>query len=246
MATQSRPPTILLTRPLPQSQRFAAQLRARWPDVEVVISPLMAPQYLQPDLPPDDFAALVLTSETGAEAARRISAAGARLPMQAICVGDRTALAAKAAGFQTRSAQGDADALIAHILTACPTGPLLVLHGADTAGNIANRLILAGIETVSRVTYVQTQQPLSATATDVLLRPSPVIVPLFSPRSARIFHAERPKGSAIAPLWVAALSRAVAEAAVELHPSRLSTAVQPDADAMLNVVAALVDDGMGS
>ena len=90
MARQSQP-TILLTRPLAQSQRFAAMVGG------AVIAPLMVPEFLSPPLPTRDFAAVVLTSETGVEAARRISAAGAPLPKRAFCVGDRTAKAAQAA-----------------------------------------------------------------------------------------------------------------------------------------------------
>jgi uroporphyrinogen-III synthase len=246
MARQSRTPAILLTRPLLQSQRFAEQLRARWPEVEVVISPLMAPEYLQPDLPSRSFAALVLTSETGAEAARRISAAGVLLPALAYCVGDRTALAAQAAGFQTQSAQGDADALVAHIQAASPSGPLLLLRGADTTGNISERLHLAGFETVSAISYTQSPQPLSEAAVCLLRRAGPVVIPLFSPRSARIFSAQRLQSPTIALLWVAALSPAVAAAAADLVPALMRTAKRPDAAAMLDAIAALIADGMGS
>ncbi|MDZ4312232.1 MAG: uroporphyrinogen-III synthase, partial [Cypionkella sp.] len=66
MARQSHP-TILLTRPDAQSQRFARQIGG------AVISPLMRPEFLTPPLPAGDFAAVVLTSETGAAAAGRIS-----------------------------------------------------------------------------------------------------------------------------------------------------------------------------
>lgn len=246
MARQSRAPTILLTRPLPQSQRFAAQLRARWPDLSLMIAPLMAPEFLMPDLPQKDFAALILTSETGAEAARRISAAGVALPNRAFCVGDRTALAAEAAGFQAQSAQGDAEALIAHIRANPPRGPLLFLHGAQTTGDIAERVNSANTETVSAVAYAQSPQPLTEAATHLLRQPDPVILPLFSPRSARIFGTACPEGAARAPLWVAALSPAVAQMAADLAPDRMRTATRPDAAAMLDALAGLIADGISS
>ena len=148
----------------------------------------MVPEYLSPDLPQRDFAAVVLTSETGAEAARRISAAGCRLPKRAYCVGDRTALVAKAAGFQVQSAGADADALVALILSERSAGPLLFLRGQEVAGNIENSLNTAGTETLSSIVYAQFRQPLSGQAMHLLRGDTPVIVPLFSPRTTRIFN----------------------------------------------------------
>jgi uroporphyrinogen-III synthase len=206
----------------------------------------MATEYLQPDLPNRNFAAIVLTSETGAEAARRISAAGVGLPKLAYCVGDRTALAAKTAGFQAQSAQGDADTLVARILSNPPPGPVLFLRGTDTTGNIADRLNAANIETVSAVVYTQSGRPLSEEAKQLLRQTEPVIVPLFSPRSARIFSTERSQGRTVAPLWVAALSPVVAAVAIDLAPALMRTAQRPDAAAMLDAIAALIADGMGS
>lgn len=246
MARQSRAPTFLLTRPLPQSQRFATLLRARWPEMAVVISPLMAPEFLTPDVPQRDFAALILTSEAGAEAARRISATGQMLPQRAFCVGDRTAAAAKAAGFAMQSAAGDATDLLALIANHRPTGPLLFLRGVDSTGDIRNQLLLAGIETVSAIAYHQTSLPLTAEARHLMQGSAPVVLPLFSPRSARLAVAERPAQGALAPLWVAALSPAVAQVAVDLAPQHMRIAARPDQDAMLAAVAAVLMAGIGS
>ena len=189
---------------------------------------------------------MILTSETGVKAARRISAAGCRLPERAYCVGDRTALAAKAAGFQVHSAGGDAEALVALILSQSPGGSLLFLRGQDVAGDIEKRLNAAGTETLSAIVYAQSPQKLSVQATQLLQGDAAVILPLFSPRTTRIFCAERPKNAPSAPLWVAAMSLAVAEAAADLRPARRQTAARPDAAAMLDAIADLIADGIGS
>lgn len=205
MARQSHP-TILLTRPDAQSQRFARQIGG------AVISPLMRPEFLAPPLPAGDFAAVVLTSETGAAAAGRISAAGIALPKRAFCVGDRTAEAAQALGFDASSAGGDANDLLAQIASVAPVGCLLLLQGQDTAGDLKNRLISAGIETVSVITYRQIAQHLSDEAILLLQGSAPVILPVFSARSAVLLVAELRRTAAKAPLQLAALSPAVAEA----------------------------------
>lgn len=239
MAAQSRTlPAILLTRPEEQSRRFAAALGPGAAG-RIVISPLMAPRFSAPVLGPGGFEALVLTSQAGAEAARRISAAGQALPARAYCVGDSTAAAATAAGFEAISARGDAAALVALLLARRVPGPLLHLCGRDTAGAVAETLQAGGIPTVALLCYEQVAVPLSPSAITLLSGTKPVVVPLFSPRSARLFRAAAPAGPEAAPLLVAAMSAAVAAALPPLEPLRLVIAAEPTAAAMVAAVAAL-------
>lgn len=238
MARQSHP-TILLTRPLAQSQRFADQIGG------AVISPLMLPEFLAPSLPKTDFAAVILTSETGVQAARRISATGAVLPDLAYCVGNRTAQTARAAGFQALSAEGDASALLALIKARHTSGRLLLLRPEDAAGDLTKDLNSAGIDTVSFIVYRQKPQSLTAEATALLQGDTAVILPVFSPRSARLLAAEIRRIKGNAPLWLAALSPAVAQA-FDLPADLIQIAVRPDASAMLDTVKAMQRRGIGS
>lgn len=245
MARQSRTPVVLLTRPAAQSQRFADQLLAAFGPMSFVITPLIAPEYLTPTLPAHAFQALVLTSETGAMAAGRLLAAGRTLPDLAFCVGDRTADAARQAGLRALSAKGAAAELIALLKSQNLTGPLLHLHGQDTRGDIAELLTKGGIVTVSVVCYAQRAQTLTAMALNALALDEPLLVPLFSPRTAQIF-AESLPAPPRAPLWIAALSPAVADQARAANPQHLVTAARPDADAMLHAVAELLDLTLGA
>lgn len=232
MSRQSQP-TILLTRPLAQSQRFADQIGG------ALISPLMRPEFLSPALPSGDFAGIVLTSETGAQAAGRISAVGAALPKQAFCVGDRTAVAARAAGFEASSAAGAADDLLAYIVKAVPAvGRLLLLRGQDSVGDLEQRLVSAGIETVSLIVYRQIAQSLTGAAVDLLQESRPVILPIFSPRTARLLTAELRRVAAKAPIWLAAFSPAVAEA-FDFPTVFTEIAARPESAAMQKAVQAL-------
>ena len=235
------PQSFLLTRPAAQSARFADALCARFgADSRIVIAPLMAPVFLHPALPDIPFGALILTSETGAEAARRLSAEGIPLPIHAYCVGDRTAACAAAAGFMPFSAKGDANGLLTLIRQSAPQGPLLYLRGTDSRGDVAKTLILAGIETCQAIVYTQIAQPLTPAAAALLARTDPVIVPLFSPRSARLLAA---LGPFKAPLCVGALSPAVASAAAILSPATMVTAAHPDAANMLDALDTLLAAG---
>jgi len=240
MTPQSRPIPVLLTRPAAQGDRFAADLRARFGAVvELVASPLMEPDLLTPDWPDGAYSCLILTSETGVEAAVRLRDLGRALPERAICVGDRTAAVARAAGFDARSAQGDAEALIALILASDDLGPFLHLRGKDARGDIAPRLAAKGRPAAAAVVYDQRAVPLTEPARALLEGDRAVVVPLFSPRSADLLLAQGPFA---APLLVAALSPAVATRAEALVPQRIVVANRPDAGAMMEAIAALIPD----
>lgn len=228
---------VLLTRPEAQSRAFAAALGERFRDrLRPIIAPVMAPGFLSPQLPSGQFEAVIFTSATAVDAAVKL---GAVLPGRAFCVGARTAAAAEAAGFKASSANGDADDLVAAILTWSPTGPLLHLRGAESRGQVAERLTSGGIETFSAVVYRQDPQPLTPEAIALLETPTPVILPLFSPRTAALLAAALPVTSR-ALLQLVAISAAVADAAGPIPRSTLLIARQPDADSMLDAVGTLL------
>lgn len=240
MTSQSQPIPVLITRPAAQADRFAADLRARFAAaVEPVASPLMEPDLLTPEWPVGDYSCLILTSETGVEGAARLRAMGRELPKRALCVGDRTAAVARAAGFDAKSAQGDAETLIALILAGNDPGPFLHLRGKDARGDIAPRLSAKGRPAVAAVVYDQRAVPLGDDARTLLAGDRAVVVPLFSPRSADLLLAQGPFS---APLLVATLSPAVAARAEALAPARMVTAARPDAGAMMDAIAALIPD----
>ena len=231
---------VLLTRPLAQATRFADQLIARFgPRVTPIISPLMRTTYVDATFPDVACSAVIFTSEAGVAAAQRFQIAGKTLPLKAFCVGAQTAKAAAMLGFDARSADGDAVALIALIRDDLPTAPLLHLHGRNTRGNVAETLTLAGLKTFSVVVYDQTSQPLSGAAIAALTASNPVVIPLFSPRSAALLAASvsLPCRS---PLLIAAMSRAVADAAAPLLPTALHIATTPDAEGMLAATEVLL------
>ena len=233
MPAQSLAPTVLLTRPAAQSASFAQSLQAQVGGRRVVVSPLMVTVFHTVTLPKEPLQGVILTSQTGAEAAGRLRT---QLPDLAYCVGDRTAQVAREAGFRVQSAQGDAEALLALILREKPQA-LIHLRGREARGDLAQRLSAAGVFTQERVVYAQDAQPLSDEAVAVLSGKAPVLVPLFSPRSAEILGAAWQGLATHAPLVVVAISQAVAEAAA-FCPTKPVLAAHPDAPSMLDAVLA--------
>lgn len=244
MARQSEPlpardpaVAVLLTRPRAQGEAFARQLTLRFGTrVRPVIAPLMAPDYLSPPIPPGPFAAVVFTSAHGVEGALRL---GLQLPPLAWCVGRSTAAAATAAGLTARSADGSADDLVAAIEQDPPNGRLLYIRGVDTSGDIASTLNSKDIPTVSLQVYLQKPIPFSGESLLLLRNPTPLIVPLFSPRSARLFRQALPP-DALADLRIVAMSEAVATAAADIPRTAMVIAGNPDAPGMLEGVESLL------
>jgi uroporphyrinogen-III synthase len=233
----SAPVPVLLTRPMAEARSFAIALTDRFgPGVQPILAPLMAVRHLAPTQPPGPFSGVIFTSTAGVEATLHL---GRDLPQLAWCVGRKTAERAAAAGFRARSTDGDADAMVAAILADPPPGRLLHLRGEDARGEVAERLISAGIETVSLTVYRQEAQPLSPDAVAILAADGPVILPLFSPRSAALFRAALPPKTR-AMLLLAAMSAAVADEARAIPHRALEIASHPTAEAMLHTCGTLL------
>ena len=203
------------------------------PDAPVVLSPVVAIRVLPFALPPAGTD-LILTSENALAAVGPADPPGRR----AWCVGARTAAAARSAGFDTISAEGTADDLVALILSRGARGPFLHARGSESRGAVAARLAAAGLPVSEAVAYVQQDQPLTPAARALLARPGAVLVPLFSPNSAARLSAAL-AAPPVARLRLAVLSPAVAAAWSGPPPERLATAARPDAGAMIEALAGL-------
>lgn len=208
-------PLCLLTRPLAQSQAFAAEL----PSVECLIAPILRIEALAFDAARVAAApGLIFTS------ANAVPFAGAAWGRPALVVGPQTALAARAAGFLVQEGPGDALGMLP--LLAGREG-WLHLHGRHRA----RALPVEGI-----AVYDQIAQPLSAAAQAALAGARRLILPLFSPRSAALLS--EAAADARAPIAVAAIS-ARADAAYR-GPARLRlTADRPEGASMQRVITSL-------
>lgn len=229
------PPTILITRPEPAGSAFARAVRARIGRAAAVErSPLM--RILFEEAAPDlaGIAALIFTSRNGVAAFARL---GPRRDIPCFAVGEATARAAREAGFDTVSAGGDARALVDLVRARAEPGRYLHIRGQHAAGDVAQTLTAAGIDTREAVLYRQEALPLSPRAQDLLSGAAPVIVPLFSPRTARLFFQQAGAG---APLLVAAISRNVAAEVPAGKAVKLLVASQPDAAGMMALIGPLL------
>jgi uroporphyrinogen-III synthase len=138
---------LLVTRPEPDAERTAAQLRAC--GHKVSIAPLLQIEALAADLGEATWGAVAMTSANAARTIERHPRLPELVGLPAFVVGRRTAAVARAAGFgDVTSAdgnEGDLARLIGARLHGSP-GPLLYLAGEDRADDLAGDLQAHGLQ----------------------------------------------------------------------------------------------------
>lgn len=227
-------PSLLITRPIASAACFVARLaKDIQRDVTIVISPLLeiVPTGAQIDL--TEVAGVIFTSSNAVE----LTPKGNHLP--AFCVGHRTAKRAEAAGWAVVAEERTADKLVARLAEMAPPGPLLHLAGAHRRGDIAGRLTELGSPTNVLVLYAQTTLDLTAEAIELLDREGPVVVPLFSPRSAAQFIEQVPD---LRNVTIVAMSDAVAQCCLNLGAAGVLVAAAPTGQEMLRCVEKVLCD----
>ncbi|SLN42569.1 uroporphyrinogen-III synthase [Ruegeria meonggei] len=230
---------LLMTRPRAASERFVAQLPTRIRSrVQVIYSPILEIRPLSVQVDTAGVRGLIFTSANAVNAAASLDVAR---DLPAFCVGPVTTGTAKGAGWNAQMVGATAEELVAFLLKDRPDSPLLHLRGEYSRGNIAERLTESGLTTREQPVYQQHLLPLTSEATVAAGGETPIIAPLFSPRTARHF-ADIWVGSA--PLWLAAISDATAESLYSMDYVRLKITKAPTPKKMRKAVKKLVKHAM--
>ncbi|SFL03669.1 uroporphyrinogen-III synthase [Shimia haliotis] len=227
-------PTILITRPAAAADRFVAAMRDDGIGQDTLMSPLLRVEKTTEPVSYVGFTGVIFTSVNGVEAAPPSD-------LPAWCVGQATAAVARSKGWLATAAGGNSGTLIARITADAPTGPLLHLRGNISRGDVATRLSEAGIATREAIVYDQELCGLTDEAKDILTRETPVVVPLFSPRTAMQFLNEYNQIQGRAPLFLAVLSSVIDETVRNLPAVERIVAAEPNVSAMIDAVKGLLD-----
>lgn len=231
----SAPATILLTRPRDAAERTARALReaglAQGLSLSVVVSPILRIELFAVSARLDRDCALVLSS---AHAVAALQQAGKADGQRAYCVGASTAHAAQAAGLEALSADGDAADLVRLVQRSHAAGPLVWLRGAHHRESLSDGLRAAGFDMSECVVYDQRPCPLDARARNILAEPSPVLLPIYSPRSAHLLG--QACRDAAAPLELVAISPAALADWDGPRPAWTGLAAHPDGPSMVRAL----------
>lgn len=227
----STPKTLVLTRPAESSLRILNQIKAMvGHEQNVLIAPVIKIVATQdwPDL--SEYTSVIATSANAIQ--------GPLHGKPVFCVGARTSEAVREAGGDVRHCALDAEALTAWLQAQPDFGPAMYLRGSHVATDLVDVMRGHPSEIVAHEVYRQEQHALTDEAIQLLEGERPAILPLYSPRSARLV------GEGIAQagsnLHVIAISDAVAEIWQRVTGGTCEVADLPTGEAMMGrIVAAL-------
>jgi uroporphyrinogen-III synthase len=237
---------VLVTRPLPDGETTAADLRAR--GFEVVAAPMLR---FEPFAFSDDaevpYGGVIVTSANAVRAVHSYLVKSPLLKLPLFAVGERTAAAASAAGFgKVFSAAGDAAALRDLIIETAKArklkkkSPLLYLAGEELARDLAGDLREQGFEVVTHIAYrMVPAKRLPSEVVDGFAAGRIEAVLHYSRRSARAFvEAARTGGVEISALALpqCCISAAVAEIVREAGAAKVTVAARPDENALFEAL----------
>ena len=235
--------TILVTRPQPDNERTGANLRAR--GFDVLLAPMLRfePVPLRQQHLGEDYAAVIVTSANALRAVEAQLAGSGLLDLPLFAVGDRTAAAAREAGFGTVvSAGGDAGDLRDLVQKAkrLRARPLLYLAGADLSHDLAGELSEHGFTVVTQTTYrMAASSDLPSDVLDAIADNRVEAVLHYSARSATAFiGAVRAAGVEISALALpqCCISATVAATLRDAGASRVTVASTPDENSLFQAV----------
>lgn len=223
---------LLITRPKGSAERFVAGLdQAVLRGVTICASPLLEIVPTKARVELDGVSGVIFSSAQGVAHA---PGGNGRL---AYCVGEKTAEQAQAHGWHVALVRQTAQALIDHLIAALPNGPLVHLAGVHRRGDIAEHLQQAGLPVDVITLYEQVLRPLTQEAQKLLAGEAPVVVPLFSPRTAVQF-ARQADGTRQA--HIVAISQSVADAVDGSRFASVYIAAEPTSKQMRRAVEMLL------
>lgn len=239
---------VLITRHKSAAGKLAAELQTRGYDT--VIEPLLEIVHTDVEVDLAGVQAVLVSSANGITAlARQIGAESMPCDIRVLTVGDATAQAARACGFNNvESAGGDAAALADLACRHCDPagGRLLHVAGGHVAGDMAGQLQRAGF-TLERVVLYEARTP-TALREDTVRRIATGdidAVLFYSPRTAETFARLADKAGLIGActaMSAICLSASIADTAKTIDWQRLRVAASPDGAAMLIALEALRDE----
>lgn len=231
---------IVVTRPKADAERTASALRQR--GHEVLVAPLMRVEPIPADLS-GQWGAAVITSANAPAAVADNSGFAALLKLKLFAVGERSANAARAAGFSdVESAGGDIRDLVKLIAErhAGITSPMLYLAGEDRAADLVGELAMHGLKAELRVVYRAVTTPFPDELVEALTANEIDTVLHYSRRSADNYVAGATTAgiidAAMKPRHVC-LAEAVAAPLVRAGATRVAIALRPDEPALLDLLA---------
>lgn len=237
---------VLVTRPLPDAEATAADLRAR--GFEAVAVPMLRFEPFGFDEKAETaYGGIIVTSANAVRAVEAQLAESPLLKLPLFAVGERTAAVARGAGFgNVMSAEGEAGSLRDLVVETAKAkklkkkSPLLYLAGEEVSRDLAGDLRERGFEVVTHIAYrMVPAKTLPREVIDGFAAGRIEAVLHYSRRSARAFvEAARSGGVEISALALpqCCISAQVAEIVREAGATQVTVAAQPNENALFEAL----------
>jgi uroporphyrinogen-III synthase len=230
---------VVVTRPQADGERTAAALRAR--GHKVLVAPLMKVEAVAADLS-GKWGAVTVTSANAPAAITENRAGRALFALPLFAVGQRSAEAARQAGFtNVTTAGGNVRDLVRTLIErgTDTTAPLLYLAGEDRAADLIGELLAHGIAAEMRIVYRAVARSFAPALIEALKAGEVDAVLHFSRRSADSYLAgARQAGIAEQALAVRHLCLSDQVAEPLAGASRIAVATRPDEAALIELLQA--------
>jgi uroporphyrinogen-III synthase len=230
---------LVVTRPQTDGERTATALRAR--GHAVLVAPLMRVEPVTADLS-GTWGAVIVTSANAPGAIAGNLACKALLKLPVFAVGQRSADAARQAGFaDVTSAGGDVRDLVQLIAErhADAAAPLLYLAGEDRAADLVAELVVHGVAAEMRIVYLAATAPFPPALTVALEAGDVDAVLHFSRRSAENYIAGARQAGIIEQALAVrhlCLARPIAEPLSGAGAASIAVAKRPDEAALIELL----------
>jgi uroporphyrinogen-III synthase len=227
---------VVVTRPQADSERTAATLRAR--GHEVLVAPLLQVEPVAIDFG-SGWGGIIITSANAPGAIAGHPARDKLVKLPLFAVGQRSADAARQAGFSNvTSAGGDVRDLVRLIASRCAdaAAPLLYLAGEDRAADLLAELVARGIAVEMAVVYRAITAPFPPALTAALKAGEVDAVLHFSKRSAENYIAGARQAGIVAQAVAVrhlCLAQPIAEPLSGAGAGGIGVATRPDEAALI-------------
>lgn len=229
---------VLVTRPEEAARRTAARLSTL--GHEPVLMPLFRPEYLViPDEAPEPFSALALTSANAVTALEKAGAIELWRDLPVFTVGNKTAEAARNAGFRDiRSANGGGHKLAVLIRDQELDGTLCYFAGEPRSPSFEDGLEEFGIRFETRICYRMVPVTYSPeTLADIFANPIDSVLLYSSETANRFFELLEKSESKVAPhTRFLCLSPNIAACVSSEFSSRSFAAAEPNEEQLFSLL----------
>lgn len=223
---------LLLTRPEGGNERFCLNIEHRLGQCEILDSPLQKIEFLETLIEVKEESILIFTSINGLRASEKYNLRNKKC----FVVGENTRKIATSAGYEVLASSSDQENLLKLIKLKNPTESMVHIRGKYVAGNLCDSLKNNGFSCFEITGYNQQPLKIKKQIFHKVKSGRPVILPIFSPRSAKLLLNELD----LTGFHVAAMSEAVSKELGSVDLAELIISEKPDLTSMQEATLAIL------